>query len=145
MSEFLPRTGPVAPVVSATERGPAVRPPARPRAMRSGIETGTQSAPGLAERTSAAADYAKIKANIADVLAGMQPGRPNGADRAAETAERAIIALMPNPVIVLPLPPTDPNMVAFVAQVGQSIARQTAQTRAAQATSTPIMVEAAAN
>ncbi|MBT2186475.1 hypothetical protein [Sphingobium nicotianae] len=144
MSEFLSRTGPVAPVASATERGPAVRPPVPVKSMRSGIETGTHSAPGIAERTSAAADYAKLKADIADVLAGIPSDRVGGSE-AAQKAERSIVALMPDPIVVLPLPPADPMIVAFVAQVAQTIARQTAQTRAAQAHATPIIVEAAAN
>ena len=144
MNEFLSRTGPVAPVVSATERHPSVRQPSPVKAMRSGIETGTQSAPGLAERTTAAADYAKLKANIADVLARIQPSNVRGVE-STRTAERAIVALMPDPVVILPLPPADPMTVAFVAQIAQSMARQTAQTRAAQANATPIMVEAAAN
>ena len=144
MSDFFSRTGPVAPVASATERGPAVRPPSPVKSMRSGIETGTHAADGLAERTTAAADYARIKANIADVLAKIQPSAVHSVET-TDTAERAIIALMPDPVVILPLPPADPMIVAFVAQVAQSMARQTAQTRAAQASATPLMIEAAAN
>ncbi len=144
MSELFPRTGPVAAVVNTSDRRPGVRPPSPVKEMRSGIETGTQSAPGLAERTTAVADYARIKANIADVLARIMPSKIRGIEL-SKTAERAIVALMPDPVVVLPLPPADPMIVAFVAQVAQSMARQTAQTRAAQANATPILTEAAAN
>jgi hypothetical protein len=144
MSEFLPRTGPVASVVSATERGPAVvRLPAAEQEARKQTEAPKPKAPPSARRAAAAADYARIRADIADVLANIAPS--HDASRATvEKADDALMALMPQPVIVLPLPPTDPHIVAFVAQVAQSLAEKAAQTRAAQANAAPEVVEAAA-
>jgi len=114
-------------------------------AARSSSEAGAAYQPHVTDRSSGAADYAKIKASIADVLARIQPTSGEVAKAAGANAERAIVALMPNPVIVLPMPPTDPQIIAFVAQVAQSVAAQAAQARAAQAVSTPLMVEAATN
>jgi len=147
MDELLSRTGRVAPAVSATERGTApVRAISEARAMQNGTQPDAQSPSRLLERerSSAAADYARIHADIADVLADLKPPAASSAS-AANDADRAIVALMPSPVVMLPLPPTDTQMVAFVAQVAQSMARQAAQARAAHAVGTPIMIEAAAH
>ena|GEM_PF-5626517 len=117
---------------------------ARPAGNESQPDVPLPPRPEERERSTAAADYARIHAEIADVLAGLQQSpanRPNTTD----DADRAILALMPNPVVMLPQPPTDAQMVAFVAQVAQSMARQAAQTRAAQAGTTPIMLQAAAH
>jgi hypothetical protein len=144
MSEFLPRTGPVPIVKSATERGPAVRPPVPAKAGSSATEAEKQPAAILTQRFSGAADYARIKARIAEVVSRIEP--PTAPlTHPVEAAERAIVALMPAPAVTLPLPPADPQMVAFVAQVAQSMAAQAAQARAAQANATPLLVEAAAN
>ena len=114
--------------------------------MQNGTQPDAQSPSRLLERerSSAAADYARIHADIADVLADLKPPAASSAS-AANDADRAIVALMPSPVVMLPLPPTDTQMVAFVAQVAQSMARQAAQARAAHAVGTPIMIEAAAH
>jgi hypothetical protein len=150
MNEFLPRTGPAAPVASAKERNAAVvRPVTAARSARNGTDSGAATESRLSDRSAAAADYARIQAEIADVVARVQPSaggsREEGGAQAVGDADRAIMALMPSPVLMLPLPPTDADMVAFVAQVAQSIARQAAQTRAAHAVATPIMAEAAAH
>lgn len=144
MSEFLPRTGPAAPVVSATERGPFARVVPVLKAARTHTEAGAASQTTLSDRSTAAADYAKIQADIADVLARIEPPVADPVETAG-AAERAIVALIPNPVVVLPLPPTDPQIMAFVAQVAQSVAERTVQARAAQANATPILIEAAAS
>lgn len=146
MNEFLPRAGAVTPVTSATERSPiAVRAVSDARAMQN--ESGGDAPVAHLrdhERSAAAADYARIHAEIADVLAHIQPFARNS-ESSARTADQAILSLMPNPVVMLPMPPTDEQMVAFVAQVAQAVARQAAQAQAAQGSVTPIMVEAASH
>ena len=145
MNEFLPRTAPISPATTAQDRGAAMV-----RAIGSAKSTGNEAqsdAPFAANqpyRASAAADYAKIQSDIADVLASIKPSTASSSN-AASDANNAIVAMMPNPVVVLPMPPTDARMVAFVAQVAQSLALQAAQARAAQAVATPIMAEAAAH
>ena len=44
-----------------------------------------------------------------------------------------MLNLMPQPVITLPMPPTDIAFIEFVAQVAQSLAQQMMLSRAAQA------------
>lgn len=147
MNEFLPRAGAVTPVISATERStsPVRAVPATKSIRGDGGSASEWNSPAYErERSAAAASYAKIQAEIADVLADLKPSSV-GAETATNRADRAIMALMPNPVVMLPLPPTDEQMVAFVAQVAQTMARQAAQAHAAQASVTPIMVEAAAH
>lgn len=147
MNEFLPRTGPVGPVISATERSTSpVHAVPETKSVRAEADGASgRKAPSYdRQRTAAAADYAKIHAQIADALADLKPSS-SSKDTSNGAVDRAITALMPSPVVMLPLPPTDEQMVAFVAQVAQAVARQAAQAHAAQASVTPIMVEAAAH
>lgn len=89
------------------------------------------------------ADYARVHRDIADVVDSLSVRpQPYGTDRLAE-AESALLSLLPQPSVVLPLPPADEDMVAFVAQISQSIARQSAQTRAAMSAVVPAIVDAA--
>lgn len=143
MNDFLPRTGPVAPVPNATERSPVVRVFPIEDTASSSTEADKAHQPSVTPRSAGAADYAKLKADIADVLARIEP-TANKVDEKVSSAERSLMALMPNPVVILPLPPADPQMVAFVAQVAQSVAARVAQARAAQANPSPLMIEAAA-
>ncbi len=144
MNEFLPRTDPAASVVRANERSLVVNASSGASTAQAKTEAGVTLDPRAAERTAAAASYAKLRADIASVLADIQPTRAP-ATQAVAAADEALRALLPRPVIVLPLPPTDPQMVAFVAQVAQSVATQAAQARAAQANTTSILAAAAAN
>jgi len=97
--------------------------------------------PQAAERSAISATYARLRADIADVLADFKPRR-RPADEQVAHADSALMGLMPQPVIVLPLPPTDPQMLAFVAQVAQSVAQKAAQAHAAQANAPHVRVEA---
>jgi len=141
MSEFIPRTEPVAAVTSATERGAA---PLRVPKVEAGtaISADRNADPQLTEQSATTASYAQIKERIASVIAGLYPPRAPVAQAVAD-AESSIGALMPQPVIVLPMPPTDPDMIAFVAQVAQSMAERTAQARVTHAGLRGATVEAA--
>ncbi|MET0239008.1 MAG: hypothetical protein ABW184_03840 [Sphingobium sp.] len=89
------------------------------------------------------ADYAKVHRDIADVVDSLSV-TPQGQNPAAlADAESALLSLLPQPAVILPLPPADEDMVAFVAQISQSIARQSAQTRAAMSAVAPAVVDAA--
>jgi hypothetical protein len=143
MNDFLPRTEPVASVVSATERGlSGVRGVVAVTPAETHADANAQQDAQLTERSAAVATYARLQADIADVVARIDPPRPNGADLAVD-ADHALMALMPQPVVVLPLPPTDQDMIEFVAQVAQSLASQAAMARAAQARVAPTLVDAA--
>jgi len=141
MSEFIPRTEPVSAVGSATERGlaPMRVPKVAPGASVAGDKAADQT---VTERSTLQASYAEIRQRIASVLAGLYPPRVPVA-QAVATADGTISALIPQPVIVLPMPPTDPDMIAFVAQVAQSLAERTAQARVAHGGLRGATVEAA--
>jgi hypothetical protein len=95
----------------------------------------------LTERSAAVASYARLQADIADVVARLEPPHSTTAD--AADADQHLLALMPQPIVVLPMPPTDQKMIEFVAQVAQSLASQAAMARAAQASVSPAEVEGA--
>ena len=158
MNEFLPRTEPAAPVGSATERmATGVRAIAPVAAAASRAES-TSGSPDLQrpaqgeagafamvddDRTRAAADYARVHARIVSVLADLNaPSAPAEAPALA-SAEKSLLSLIPQPAVVLPLPPANRDMVEFVVQVTRTIARQAAQTRAAQSGASVAMVGAA--
>jgi hypothetical protein len=137
MNEFLPQTKPVASVVSVKERSLAGA-QAKPATSVEGLTDAlAQQDTQLTERSAATASYAKLQADIADIVARLEPPRPG----AVEQADQALLSLMPQPVVVLPLPPADQEMVEFVAQVAQSLAQQAAMARAAQASVSPALVD----
>jgi len=110
-------------------------------AAQAQAQADVQVDPQAAERSAISATYARLRADIADVLADFQPRRRPAGVQVAH-ADSALMGLMPQPVIVLPLPPTDPQMLAFVAQVAQSVAQKAVQARAAQANAPHVRVEA---
>ena len=144
MTQFLPQTGPVASVGNANERGlTGVRSIVAVAPSENQTDANAQRDTQLQERSEAMASYTRLQADIADVVARLDPPRPNGGELAAE-ADQALMALMPQPVVVLPLPPTDKDMIEFVAQVAQSVASQAAMARAAQGRVTPALADAVA-
>jgi hypothetical protein len=158
MNEFLPRTEPVAPLSSTPERLPAgVRAVASVANTASPADTaaGSARAPRATSgrggafavvddnRVRAASAYAEVHARIVTVLADLQAQSVPDRTASLAAAEGSLLSLMPQPAVVVPLPPANREMVEFVTQVTQSIARQAAQTRAAQSGVSPAMVDAA--
>jgi hypothetical protein len=134
MDEFLSRTEPVASISGIKDRsfsGTRSLPAAAPSEAQ--IEASAPAEPQVTERSEAAANYARIQADIADVIARFDPPPTRNVSDKAAAATQALVDLMPQPVLVLPMPPADPHMIAFVAQVAQSMASQAAMARAAQA------------
>lgn len=157
MNEFLPRTEPVASVVSATERkrlGIRAESPIAGTTTRTDATAGStpprsaasEEAAALAsandEQARTAALYARVQSGIGKVVADLGSGSPKTAAM-LNKAEASVLDLMPQPAVVVLLPPASEDMVQFVAQVTQSIARQAAQARAAQANASPYVVDAA--
>jgi len=160
MNEFFPRNDPVTPAGSVTDRlSTVVRAVASvPPAPRSEVGQRFTPRPALAPKivpdapdgimlaredtARAFATYSKIQTQIADVVAALaQP--PRQGPTAVAQADDSLLSMIPAPSVVLPLPPADEEMVAFVGQVAQSIARQAAQFRAAHASVSPAAVDAA--
>lgn len=154
MNEFLPRTEPIA---SNAERMPAgvrtvpavVALPGR--TDTTGLPNARRAASGQAgafavmddDRVGAAVAYAQVHSRIVTVLADLKAQAAPAHPALLDSAEHSLLSLMPQPVVVLPLPPANRDMVEFVVQVTQSIARQAAQTRAAQSSVSAAMVDAA--
>lgn len=133
MNHFVPRTEPVTSVGS-------VRPISAITAVKtdmggedSGPAVARQSVAGVPEPPTATANYARIQADIAQALKAVQDRQPSPSTDDLGNAERAMLDLMPKPIVVLPMPPTDSDMVEFVAQVAQALAQQAMLTQAAQA------------
>lgn len=142
MNEFLSRTATVPPVVRAADRPLVVNAASGASTAQAQTDADVQIDPQAAERSAISATYAQLRADIATVLADLQPRR-RPSDAPVADANSALTALMPQPVIVLPMPPTDPQMVAFVAQVARSVAQQAALAHAAQANAPHILADAA--
>jgi len=132
MNEFLPRTESVPAVSRVAEAPRVVQPASAASAPQAPAGDDVRGDPHAAERSAIAATYARLRADIANVLADLQPRR-RPLEAQVMQADEALMGLLPQPVIVLPMPPTDPQMLAFVAQVAQSVAQKSAHARAAQA------------
>lgn len=77
-----------------------------------------------------AADYARVRADIADILADLRAQRtPSG----LAEAQRAMDALTPQPLLLVPLPPASKEAVEFAAGLARKIAQQASHAFAAQA------------
>lgn len=142
MTELSQQNAPVTSAVSAVERVTAMRAALSATQGQTRTETSRDAsekaaAPDGAVRTFA--DYARVNRDIASVVDNLAP--PARTDVAS--AESAVLSLMQQPLIVVPLPPASQDMVAFVAQVAQSIQRQAALTRAAMSGVAPAVVDAA--
>lgn len=120
----------VAPVV------PAISGPGAAAPMHSDSETGGQ--PGH-EQAASAADYARANARIADIFADLDAG--GGAD-AISGAQAGVDALLPQPVVIIPLPPASADMVQRAIAVAQDMAAKAALTRSAQANVNPGTLQA---
>lgn len=146
-------------VASATERGVRVVAPVSPIPSPADVtqdattlrsyassksEAGAQSSEDRAQAAAlAAAAYAKVRAGVTSVIASLSTQGAHKSPAVLAQAENSLLALMPQPTVVLALPPADQKTVEFVAQVTQSIARQAAQTRAALSGITAATVDAA--
>ena len=84
------------------------------------------------EQMASAAEYVNVHARIADILADLRAGS-SGASMSVDGAASAIQALMPAPIIIVPLPPASKEQVEQVALLARRMVDQAAQANAAQA------------
>lgn len=77
------------------------------------------------------AEYVSVHARIAGILAGLRAGS-GSAGMSVDGAASAIQALMPAPIIIVPLPPASKEQVEQVALLAQRMVNQAAQAYAAQ-------------
>lgn len=156
MNEYSHRNAPVAAVPSTTDRVSAIAriAPVEPITPHADVSQDHSKLPRHApvvavrdvvhdgdDQARIHADYARVHEKIATILSGLDvlPAR----DDAVGRAEYEMAKLMPEPSIVLPLPPASESMVAFIHQVRQSILMQAARTRAAMSNVSAATVEAA--
>lgn len=79
-----------------------------------------------------AAEYARIHAQIAETIAQIRSEAQSSAMSAAETEAR-LVSFLPAPVVIIPLPPANKDMVERAAMLAKEMAAQVAITRSAQA------------
>lgn len=93
----------------------------------------------IEEQLATAAEYAKVHARIAEIMADLRSGAPSAAQLAA--SQQAVQALVPAPIIVVPLPPANKDMVARAELLAKDIAQHAVLARAAQANVRPGLVD----
>ena len=120
-------------VSSRTPSVPAVQPIAAQQGVdpnagkpQDGDTNSTLSEDDLAS----AAEYAKVHARVADILAEL---RSASAAPTVEGAEADIQTLLPAPMILVPLPPASKEVIESAVTLGKRIAEQASYAHAAQA------------
>ncbi|CAM5321397.1 hypothetical protein [Sphingobium scionense] len=143
MNEYLSRSE-ISPVDRSVVRAPVPAAAVQPvSATESATEQRDMSASDAGRRDSfavdiaavdedaaGAAEYARIHAQIADILADMRTGQ--GA-LSVDGASAAVQAMMPQPFIYIPLPPATREAVEQAADLAKRIAQQASYAYAAQA------------
>ncbi|KXU31845.1 hypothetical protein A0J57_22160 [Sphingobium sp. 22B] len=85
---------------------------------------------GVEESIATSAEYAKVHARIADILAEL---RSQGGTVTVDGAADEIQSMLPEPQILVPLPPASKEAVESTIRVAKRIAEQAAYAHAAQA------------
>ncbi|WP_303761390.1 hypothetical protein [Sphingobium yanoikuyae] len=143
MNEYFSRSE-ISPVDRSVVRAPVPAAAVQPvSATESATEQGNMSASdarrqesfavdivAVDEDAAGAAEYARIHAQIADILADMRTGQ---GDVSVDGASAAVQAMMPQPFIYIPLPPATREAVEQAADLAKRIAQQASYAYAAQA------------
>lgn len=83
------------------------------------------------DQMASAAEYVNVHARIASILAGLRAGS-SSASLSIDGAASAIQALIPTPIIIVPLPPASKEQVEHAALLARRMVDQAAQAQAAQ-------------
>lgn len=138
MNEYVSRSD-LTQVDRVTPRPPSAVPAVQPVAAQQGIDShsGKLQDGGAAatlarseDDLASAAEYAKVHARVADILAEL---RSASTDQAVEGAAADIQSLVPAPIILVPLPPASKEAVESAVTLGKRIAEQASYAHAAQA------------
>lgn len=119
-----------APVSAVQAVSDAARDVRRDVAPRPSVAIASESSPALDDDAISAADYARVRARIAEILAGL---RAQGKVSDLGQAQDAIDAMLPRPLFLVPLPPASKDAVEFAAGLARKIAEQASHAFAAQA------------
>ena len=106
---------------------PAIRPPSSATA-RQGKAPDDQA--GLEDSIASSAEYARVHARIADILAEL---RVQGGTATVEGAADEIQSMLPAPQVLVPLPPASREAVESTVRIAKRLAEQAAYAHAAQA------------
>ena len=141
MNEYISRSG-LTQVDRTTGRTPSAVPAVQPITAQQGVDTQAGKSPpgqpqddekGAAlseDDLASAAEYARVQARVADILAELRSA--NGAST-VQGAEATIQSLLPAPIILVPLPPASREVVESAVMLGKRIAQQSSYAHAAQA------------
>lgn len=134
MNEYIARRE-FSQVDRVTARTPSAVPAVQPVSPAHGADSHGGRSPGgggppLSEYDLAsAAEYAKVHARVADILAELRLAGPSSVDDAAAELQ----SLVPAPIILVPLPPASKEAVESAVELGKRIAEQASYAHAAQA------------
>lgn len=137
MNEFVPRIDALAADHAAAMRPvpavPVIQPPASARNFTGGDDLGSNHGKqARREHMASAVDYARVQARVADILANLaNSAQPSAA--AQSDANMQLQSLLPQPVVIVPLPPVTLEAIERAVEVARAMADQAALTRVAQA------------
>ncbi|MFY9351959.1 MAG: hypothetical protein WBL20_03805 [Sphingobium sp.] len=120
-------------VVRAPSSAAAVQPVAASRANDALTRDGRRGAeppqqPDAAQELASVAEYVEVHARIAEILADLSAGRAD-----VQGAADAVDALIPRPIVIVPLPPASKEAVEHAAAVAKRIVERAAYAHGAQA------------
>lgn len=133
MNEYFSRSE-VSPIDRVAPRAPVAVPAVQPVATagrpadRDGPPVPARTMPAAEtlakaqDEVAGAAEYARVHARIADILADLRSG---SSALTVDDAAGAISAMLPSPIIVVPLPPASKEAVENAARLAKRIAEQT--------------------
>lgn len=136
MNEYLSRSE-LSQVDRVTARAPSAVPAVQPVSLaqppadrQAGKpQSGEGTAPLSEDDLASAAEYAKVHARVADILAELKSASASS----VEGAEAEIQSMLPAPIILVPLPPASKEAVESAVTLGKRIAQQARYAHAAQA------------
>ena len=118
-------------------RSPSAVPAVQPVSSQRGVGSqarkpnkGKRDADLSEDDLASAAEYARMYPRVADILAEL---RSSGHTPSIEDAEAEIQAMLPAPIILVPLPPASKEAVESAVALGRRIAEQASRAHAAQA------------
>lgn len=132
---------PVRPVASV----PAVQPASQtgtdldatlrqtPEQIKDAAGEGADLSSSSEEQLASAAEYARVHARIADIIADLRSDKGGQTESAIQASESAITSMLPSPIVIIPLPPASKDMVEHAVRVAKDMADQAAYAYAAQA------------
>ncbi|KKW93469.1 ribosome-recycling factor [Sphingobium chungbukense] len=138
MNDYFSRSD-ISPVERSATRAPSAVSAVQPvsstsQTVRQGRGSSSQTAPddqsGSEDRIASSAEYAKVHARIADILAEL---RVQGTTATVQGAADEIQSMLPAPQVLVPLPPASKEAVESTIRIAKRIAEQAAIAHVAQA------------